>query len=93
MIDLTPMAEPNKHGVSVRVLGKAEFMNPGLSHKDRIITHILNKAEQAGKIKPNSGNVLVAASSGNTGASLAMIGAMRGYETIIITNDKCSIEK
>ena len=93
LVDLTAMAEPNKHGVSVKVLGKAEFLNPGLSHKDRIISHILDKAEKAGHIKPKSGNVLVAASSGNTGASLSMIGAMRGYKVVIITNDKCSIEK
>lgn len=77
LLDLTPMMEPNVHGVSVRVLGKAEFMNPGLSHKDRIVTNIIDKAEQSGKLK--SGMTLLAASSGNTGASVAMIGAMRGY--------------
>jgi len=75
----------------VRVLGKAEFMNPGLSHKDRIITNIIDKAEKAGKIK--AGDTLVAASSGNTGASLAMIGAMRGYKVVVITNAKYSTEK
>ena len=93
LIDLTPMMEANKHGVQVRVLGKAEFMNPGLSHKDRIVSNIIDKAEQAGKIKPRCGMTLLAASSGNTGASVAMIGAMRGYNTVIITNAKCSKEK
>ena len=93
LIDITAMAEPNIHGVNVKVLGKAEFMNPGLSHKDRVISHIISKAEKAGKITPNSGNTLLAGSSGNTGASLAMIGAMRGYNVVIITNAKCSTEK
>jgi len=93
LIDITSMAEPNQHGVPVKVLGKAEFMNPGLSHKDRIISNILDKAEKAGKITPNSGSTLLAASSGNTGASLAMIGAMRGYNVVVITNAKCSTEK
>jgi cystathionine beta-synthase len=87
------MAEKNEHGVQVKVLGKAEFMNPGLSHKDRIITNIIDKAEKAGKIAPNMGNTLLAASSGNTGASLAMVGAMRGYKVVVITNAKCSTEK
>lgn len=93
LLDLTSMMEPNVHGVQVRVLGKAEFMNPGLSHKDRIVTNIIDKAEQCGKLKPRSGMTLLAASSGNTGASVAMIGAMRGYNTVIITNAKCSTEK
>ena len=91
LLDLTAMAEKNEHGVPVKVLGKAEFMNPGLSHKDRIITNIIDKAEKAGRIVP--GHTLVAASSGNTGASLAMIGAMRGYKVVVITNAKCSTEK
>ena len=91
LLDITSMMpRPNKHGVKVQVLGKAEFMNPGLSHKDRIITNILDKAEKAGKIKP--GSVLLAASSGNTGSSLSMIAAMRGYKAVVITNDKCSRE-
>ena len=85
LLDLTSlMFQPNKHGAEVKVLGKAEFLNPGLSHKDRIISNILDKAEAEGKIKP--GSVLVAASSGNTGASLSMIAAMRGYKTVVITN-------
>jgi len=92
-VDLTPMMKPNVHGVEVTVLGKCEFMNPGLSHKDRIVVNMLDKAEAAGKIKQHSGCTLVAASSGNTGASVAMIGAMRGYRCVIITNDKCSVEK
>jgi len=89
LIDLTSLANPKVPGV--RVLGKAEFLNPGFSHKDRIVRSIFAKAEAAGKLKP--GMTIVAASSGNTGASVAMISAMRGYECTIITNSKCSKEK
>ena len=74
-------------------MGKAEFLNPGLSHKDRIIENIIDRAEEDGLIEPHKDFTLVAASSGNTGASVAMIGAMRGYKVVIITNDKCSDEK
>jgi cystathionine beta-synthase len=73
------------------VLGKAEFMNPGFSMKDRIVQHIFNCAEERGLLKP--GMTVVSASSGNTGASVAMISAMRGYKAVIITNAKCSKEK
>ena len=49
------------------------------------------KAEASGKLK--DGDTVVAASSGNTGASVAMIGAMRGYKVFVITSPKCSQEK
>ena len=42
------MSKPNKHGKKIQVLEKAEFLNPGLSHKDRIINHIIDKAEARG---------------------------------------------
>jgi cysteine synthase len=89
MIDISAMANPKVPGVVV--LGKAEFMNPGFSMKDRIVQHIFNCAEERGLLKP--GMTVVAASSGNTGASVAMISAMRGYKAVIITNAKCSKEK
>ena len=65
----------------------------GMSHKDRIVRNILRHAEDEGKLVPRSGATLVAASSGNTGASVAMIGAQRGYRVVIITDAKCSAEK
>lgn len=94
MINLTALMPEghNKHGVTdITILGKAEFMNPGLSHKDRIVKNIIDKAEEAGAL--THGMTLLAASSGNTGASVAMLGAMRGYQVVIITNAKCSEEK
>jgi len=58
------------------LFGKAEFLNPGFSMKDRIIVKIFNQAEEEGKLK--RGQVVVCASSGNTGAACAMLCAARG---------------
>eukprot|EP00472_Partenskyella_glossopodia_P003888 CAMPEP_0197525922 /NCGR_PEP_ID=MMETSP1318-20131121/15073_1 /TAXON_ID=552666 /ORGANISM="Partenskyella glossopodia, Strain RCC365" /LENGTH=350 /DNA_ID=CAMNT_0043079755 /DNA_START=205 /DNA_END=1257 /DNA_ORIENTATION=- len=89
LVDLTNLAKP-KHP-DTRILAKCEFMNPGYSIKDRIVYTILTEAEKQGLLKP--GMTIVAASSGNTGASTAMIASMRGYKSIIITSPKCSQEK
>ena len=75
----------------LKVLGKCEFLNPGFSMKDRIVKNILDKAEEAGLLLP--GGTVVAASSGNTGAAVAMMAAMRGYKAVITTSPKCSEEK
>eukprot|EP00656_Telonema_subtile_P024224 TRINITY_DN261_c0_g1_i7.p2 TRINITY_DN261_c0_g1~~TRINITY_DN261_c0_g1_i7.p2 ORF type:complete len:310 (+),score=78.97 TRINITY_DN261_c0_g1_i7:411-1340(+) len=66
-------------------------MNPGLSIKDRIIKNILDQAEESGRLRP--GMTVIAASSGNTGAAVAMMCAMRGYKAVVTTNKKCSAEK
>ena len=77
LLDITSMVKsPKCEGI--RVLGKAEFMNPGFSMKDRIVNHILRRALQDGKIQP--GGTVVCASSGNTGASVAMLGAILGLK-------------
>lgn len=87
MVDLSSLsANPQ-----VKILGKCEFANPSGSIKDRIADHILTTAEAEGKLKP--GGTVVAATSGNTGASVAMISAMKGYHYIVITNEKTSKEK
>ena len=75
----------------MKVLGKCEFFNPGFSMKDRIVKNIFDKAEEAGLLRP--GGTVVAASSGNTGAAVAMLAAMRGYRAVITTSPKCSDEK
>lgn len=59
--------------------------------KDRIASHILNVAEAKKHLK--KGDTIVCASSGNTGCSFAMLGAVRGYSVIIVTSSKCSLEK
>lgn len=73
------------------VLVKVEFFNPGGSVKDRIAIHMINKAEARGDIKP--GATIVEATSGNTGAGLALVAACRGYKSIFVMPDKMSAEK
>jgi cysteine synthase A len=70
---------------------KLESLNPGGSIKDRPIKYIIERAESKGDIKP--GDVIVEASSGNTGISLAMIGAMKGYKIKIIMPKNMSEER
>ena len=89
MVDITRLANPKVDGV--RILAKCEFLNPGFSMKDRIVKNILDKAERSGALRP--GGTVVAASSGNTGAAVAMMCAMRGYKAVITTTTKCSKEK
>jgi len=89
LVDLSHLVDNTR--CRVRVLAKCEFFNPGYSIKDRIVQNILNKAEAAGRLR--KGMIVVAASSGNTGASTAMMCAMRGYKCIITTSPKCSKEK
>mgnify|MGYP001581503253 FL=1 len=73
------------------VWGKAEFMNPSGSVKDRMATFIINNAEEEGLIK--KGDTLIEATSGNTGISFAMIAAERGYKMKIIMPANMSQER
>ena len=73
------------------VWGKAEFMNPSGSVKDRMATYIMNNAEEEGLIKP--GDTLVEATSGNTGISFSMLAAERGYNIYIIMPRNMSEER
>ncbi|MEV0374714.1 cysteine synthase family protein [Streptomyces sp. NPDC050636] len=75
----------------VRIFAKVEFMNPGGSIKDRIVSYILDDAEHRGLLKP--GATIVENTSGNTGAAIAMIAATRGYRAILTMPDKVSKEK
>eukprot|EP01023_Acetabularia_acetabulum_P035735 TRINITY_DN3371_c1_g1_i1.p1 TRINITY_DN3371_c1_g1~~TRINITY_DN3371_c1_g1_i1.p1 ORF type:complete len:362 (-),score=59.14 TRINITY_DN3371_c1_g1_i1:294-1379(-) len=87
LVDLSSLSANH----NVQILGKCEFANPSLSIKDRIAHYILTQAEVDGVLKP--GDTVVAATTGNTGAAVAMISAMKGYKYILVTNDKCSSEK
>lgn len=74
-----------------KFLAKVEAFNPGHSAKDRTALYIINEAEKRGDLKP--GSVIVETTSGNTGFSLAMISAVRGYRCILAISDKSSQDK
>jgi cystathionine beta-synthase len=73
------------------VFGKAEFMNPGGSVKDRIGPAIIRAAEREGKLRP--GGTIVEGTSGNTGVALALAAADKGYRCVFTISDKMSQEK
>ena len=73
------------------ILGKAEFLNPGGSVKDRAALAIIQDAEQRGLLRP--GGVVVEGTAGNTGIGLALVGNARGYHTVIVIPETQSREK
>src|SRR3954462_12043946 len=73
------------------ILGKAEFLNPGSSVKDRAALFIIEDAERKGLLRP--GGVVVEGTAGNTGIGLALVGNARGYRTVIVIPDTQSQEK
>ncbi len=73
------------------ILGKAEFMNPGQSVKDRPARQIILEAEKRGELRP--GGLVVEATAGNTGIGLALVANTRSYRTIIVIPDTQSQEK
>ena len=73
------------------ILGKAEFMNPGQSVKDRPARQLILDAEARGEIKP--GRLVVEATAGNTGIGLALVANARGYRTLIVIPQTQSQEK
>jgi len=73
------------------ILGKAEFLNPGQSVKDRAALAIVEDAERRGELKP--GGVIVEGTAGNTGIGLALVGAAKGYRVIVVMPRTQSQEK
>jgi cysteine synthase A len=73
------------------ILGKAEFLNPGQSVKDRAALYIVNDAERRGLIKP--GGIIVEGTAGNTGIGLAQVASVRGYKAVIVIPVTQSDEK
>ena len=76
---------------SCSILGKAEFLNPGGSVKDRAALYIISAAEKSGALRP--GGTVVEGTAGNTGIGLAHICAERGYRCVIVIPDNQSPEK
>ena len=91
----TPMVRlnrvPQSLGIEATVYAKLEYFNAGGSVKDRIALRMIEEAERAGRIKP--GDTLIEPTSGNTGIGLALVGAVKGYRTIITLPEKMSAEK
>jgi cysteine synthase A len=73
------------------ILGKAEFMNPGQSVKDRAALFIIRDAEERGLLRP--GGVIVEGTAGNTGIGLALVGNALGYRTVIVIPETQTQEK
>jgi cysteine synthase A len=73
------------------ILGKAEFMNPGQSVKDRAARQMILEAERRGELKP--GGLVVESTAGNTGIGLALVANARGYRTLIVIPQTQSQEK
>src|SRR2546430_7879410 len=73
------------------ILGKAEFMNPGQSVKDRAGREMILQAERRGEIK--RGGLVVESTAGNTGIGLALVANARGYRTLIVIPETQSQEK
>ena len=89
----TPLIRLNhvSDSTGCEILGKAEFMNPGGSIKDRAALGIVRDAERRGLLKP--GGIIVEGTAGNTGIGLAVVGNALGYETVIVMPDNQSKDK
>jgi len=89
----TPLIRLNKLSAETgcEILGKAEFLNPGQSVKDRAALYIIEDAVAKGRLRP--GGTVVEGTAGNTGIGLALVGASMGFETVIVIPETQSQEK
>ncbi|MFT3810041.1 MAG: cysteine synthase A [Micropepsaceae bacterium] len=89
----TPLIELRRASAATgcRILGKAEFMNPGQSVKDRAALFIIRDAVARGALKP--GGVIVEGTAGNTGIGLALVGSALGFRSVIVIPETQSQEK
>ena len=93
LIGNTPLVRLNRiaQGAKAQIAAKLEFYNPAHSVKDRIGAAMIDAAEKAGKIKPNT--IILEPTSGNTGIALAMVCAARGYKCALTMPDTMSKER
>lgn len=95
LIGKTPILElthiEKEYGLKAKVLAKLEYFNPAGSVKDRVAKKMLDDAEAAGKLTPES--VIIEPTSGNTGIGLASVAAARGYRIIIVMPETMSVER
>lgn len=92
-IGKTPLIRLRKASAATgcEILGKAEFLNPGQSVKDRAALYIIKDAIKRGRLKP--GGTIVEGTAGNTGIGLALVGASMGFRTVIVIPETQSQEK
>lgn len=95
LIGKTPLLEltnvEKKYKLDAKILAKLEYFNPAGSVKDRVGKTMLDEAEKAGVLKPDS--VIIEPTSGNTGIGLASVAAARGYKIIIVMPETMSVER
>ena len=93
LIGNTPLVRLNRvtAGVGATVVAKLEFRNPALSVKDRIGVAMIDAAERAGRVKPDT--IFLEPTSGNTGIAIAMVCAARGYRCTLLMPDSMSKER
>jgi S-sulfo-L-cysteine synthase (O-acetyl-L-serine-dependent) len=88
---LLPLARIGSELPGVEILGKAEWLNPGGSIKDRAASNIVEQARASGKL--TSGKILLDSTSGNTGIAYAMIGAAQGFPVTLCMPENVSVER
>ena len=95
LIGKTPLLEftniEKKLGLTAKVIGKLEYLNPAGSVKDRVAKFMIDEAEKSGKV--NKDTVIIEPTSGNTGIGLASVASARGYKVIIVMPDSMSAER
>lgn len=95
LIGNTPLLElthiEKEYKLQAKILAKLEYFNPAGSVKDRVAKAILDEAEAAGRLTPDS--VIIEPTSGNTGIGLASVASVRGYRTILVMPDTMSVER